>query len=107
MSLFTLKQESDVRGDETASYSVHFRTPPTIGEFVEDILANHQNDWGYIGIYNHDTGSDPSCFSGKPFIEYSRGSLRSDFSKEFKSKRIRAASADGGWSRMDYMLYLE
>lgn len=107
MSKFTLKQESEVRGDETASYSVHFITAPTVGEFVEDVLANHQSDWGYIGIYNHDTGSDPFYIFGKPFIEYSRGSLRSDFSKEFKSKRIRAASADGGWSRMDYMLYLE
>ena len=88
-----------------APYKVILLEKCTVREFVEYIL-NTTNDWGYIGVYNPEKGP----FFGWPNIEYSCGRLKAgsiieDF-EEFLDKPVNKATASGGWSRMDYIIYV-
>lgn len=88
-----------------APYKVIFLEKCTVREFVEYVL-NTTNDWGYIGIYN----PEENPFFGYPNIEYAVGRLKEgstirDFG-ELLDKSVTKATASGGWSRMDYILYV-
>lgn len=109
-----MKQIFDLRlnGEEsggplggTAPYKVIILEKCTVREFVEYVLHT-QDSWGYIGIHNPEKGP----FFGYPNIQYSGGKLKvgsiiEDFG-EFLNKQVIKATADGGWSRMDYILYV-
>lgn len=89
----------------TAPYEVILFEKCTVREFVGYVLDT-KSDWGYIGIYN----PEKNPFFGYPHIEYSHGKLEvgsifEDFG-EFLDKPVIKATADGGWSRMDYILYV-
>ena len=89
----------------TAPYKVILHEKCTVREFVEYVLDT-KDEWGYIGIYNPEKGP----FFGYPNIEYSHGKLKAgsiieDFG-EFLDKPVVKATAEGGWSRMDYILYI-
>lgn len=106
--IFDLKIDGEESGGAlggTAPYKVILFEKCTVREFVEYVL-NTQNDWGYIGIHNPEKGP----FFGYPNIQYSgnklkAGSIIEDFG-EFLDKPVIKATANGGWSRMDYILYV-
>lgn len=88
----------------TAPYEVILREHCTVREFVEYVLESGK-DWGYIGIHNQEKGP----FFGYPNIQYSGSRLKSETEGnfvEFLDKPVIKATADGGWSRMDYILYV-
>ena len=88
-------------GDETSKYDVRLKKEYTVKEFVEKVLLN-KDEWGYIGIYKR-------CeIFGKPNCEYWKGKLTTNpLPEEYLDKKIRECKASGGWTRMDYILYLE
>lgn len=106
--LFNLKIAGEESGGPLggmAPYEVTLLEKCTVKEFVEYVL-NTKDDWGYIGIYNPEKGP----FFGYPNIQYSGGKLKAgsiveDFG-EFLDKPVINATASGGWSRMDYILYV-
>lgn len=106
--LFDLKIAGEESGGPlggTAPYKVILLEKCTVREFVEYVL-NNKSDWGYIGIYN----KERNPFFGWPNIQYSCGRLKAgsiieDFG-EFLDRPVGEATADGGWSRMDYILYV-
>ncbi len=106
--IFSLSVDGEESGGPlggTAPYKVILFERCTVREFVEYTLDG-KNDWGYIGIYNQEKGP----FFGYPKIEYSHGKLKvgsliEDFG-EFLDKPVIKATANGGWSRMDYILYV-
>lgn len=88
--------------DCTGPYVVIFSKGMTVGDFISEILQFHTSEWGYIGIHY------PGEVFGKPYIEYSKGKLTTEpMPDEFLDKKIISVSGSGGWSRSDFILYIE
>lgn len=87
---------SQVRGDCTASYSISGYKAKTIGEFVDEVLAECKEEWGYFTYENYNIIS-----------EYKYGHLLKEIPEEISNKRISKIYGDGGWSRMDYNFITE
>lgn len=98
--MFELHQSGKTRGDCTAPYSVTLKKQYTVAEFVADVVSN-DDEWGYIGI------EDGDPFFGNPCCEYRWGKLLSFLPSAIQSQKIKSVKADGGWSRMDYLITLE
>lgn len=98
--MFELKQTGEERGDCTAPYAVILDKPYTVQDFVNTVLERTE-DWGYIGIDDHKNWSN-----GTPNCEYRWGNLKTRMPEEIMDKPIKSVKADGGWSRMDYLLTL-
>lgn len=90
------EQISQVRGDCTASYSISDYKAKTIGEFVDEVLAECRGEWGYFTDENYNRIS-----------EYSYGHLLKEIPDEISKKRISKIYGDGGWTRMDYIIKTE
>ena len=73
----------------------------TVGEFVQSVLTNEPEEWGYIGIY------DGKSIFGDPCCSYKYGKILSKLPENVMDKVILSANASGGWSRMDYILKIE
>lgn len=85
------EQISQLRGDCTASYSISGYKATTIGEFVDEVLAECKEEWGYFNsIY-----------------EYRYGHLLNEIPEEISKQRISKIYGDGGWTRMDYKFITE
>ena len=92
-------------GDCCSRYDVTFNKPTTVREFIDEVLNNNaisDHEWGYIGI---------ACkgeIFGKPKCEYADSKITTDaLPEEFMDKVIIRCIASGGWSRMDYTIYLD
>lgn len=91
--MIKLKQCTQTGGDCTAGYDVFMDRQYVVGEFVNEILLRN-GEWGYIHVF------------GGESVEYRYGSALSTFSEFYASQLILRAKASGGYSRMDYTLYL-
>ena len=90
-------------GDCTSAYCVYFPEGITVEEFIQLVLAENPDDWGFFTFGGY--------FSGACLGEYDRTKSDSRFKiknldiynkvKDFHPTRI---DAHGGWSRMDYMI---
>lgn len=97
--MFTFYQTGPTRGDCTSPYEVTMDKEYTVDEFIQEILT--RKEWGYIGIYSsNDFFGDPKC-------EYRDDKLLYSLPNEYLNKRVIKVKADGGWSRMDYLLWTE
>lgn len=85
-------------GDDTYSYSVRMYKSYTFQEFVNEILK--RKEWGYIGIHKERT------FFGDPRCEYEGNKLLNELPSEIMGKTVIKAEANGGWSRMDWILHI-
>lgn len=99
-----LKPAGSVRGDCTAPYDVELSRECTLRELMDVILT--RNEWGYIGQY------DPRTVFGWPCVEYSGNQIkecvwREGFGEEYYQRKVKKVKADGGYSRMDYIVVLE
>ena len=114
--LFELRKCGPERHDCTAPYDVIFRltnSHPTVNQFLSSVIA-HKNEWGWIRI-----SPDQSCktiwdlinYNGKAdSLQYRWGEWDKGydiFVKKYGDRKIKSATADGGWSLMDYVLLLE
>lgn len=97
--MFRFYQTGPTRGDCTSPYEVAMDKEYTVNEFVQEVLT--QKEWGYIGIYcQGEIFGDPKC-------EYSNDKLLYSLPNEYLNKKVVKVKADGGWSRMDYLLWTE
>lgn len=99
-----LKSAGLVRGDCCAPYDVEMSRECTLEELIDVILT--RNEWGYIGQY------DPRTVFGYPCVEYHGTQLkpmtwRGSFKESDYKRKVMSVKADGGWSRMDYLITLE
>ena len=101
-----LVQAGPESGDCTAPYEVRFHKNEelTVKEFVDQVLLDVR-EWGTIGIYNE----QKFRISGNPAIFYRYGKIKNDitFDKDILDSIVTAASAHGGWTCMDYLLYIK
>ena len=77
----------------------------TVREFIDDVMRQRPKDWGRIELYS----KRPSSFDDRPIssVEYRRGEMGGRFSNNDQNREIKEISADGGWSRMDYMIIVK
>ena len=96
--------------DCTASYDITLNKEDiTVQEFIDIVLKEYSEEWGYIGIDNpkikwHEPGG--SIF-GNPHCEYSHGQLKYNIDEKVQNKKIIFAKASDGSTRMDYLLKVE
>lgn len=95
-------QIGQTRGDECATYKVTDWKSRTVGEFIQEVLKECSNDWGYISVGKHfyQGGAIGVC-------EYRYGALVSEMPKGVLDVEIKEIVADGGWSRMDFTINWE
>lgn len=99
--MIKLSQSTPTAGDCTAGYSVSLDKEYTVDEFIKEVLTN--KEWGYIGIHNE----GQAWFSrGNPNCEYRGDKLITEMDKDFLNHKVKAAKASGGYSRMDYTIYI-
>lgn len=97
--MFQLALCGSCRGDATAPYKVILDKEYAVSEFMKTV-CERVYEWGYIGIKSENS------FFGDPFCEYGYGKLFGTL-PGFMDKKVKSAKADGGWSRMDYILEVE
>jgi hypothetical protein len=82
-------------GDCTAPYDVSFAPGCTLRDLVSDILQ--RGEWGYIDI------EFPCCLR----CEYKgRNVISGSFPEDIQDKVVKRVKAAGGWSNMDYLVWL-
>lgn len=86
--------------DCTGPYNVIFTKGMTVRQFIDEMLTEHDSEWGYIGI------DSPGTIFGKPCIEYSHGAIKESLPDEYLDKVIIDVKGSGGWSRSDFQLVL-
>ena len=100
--MFRFIQTGPERGDCTAPYKVEMDCEYTVRSFVEEaITRNDGKDWGYIGVYKYRVPH------GEPCIEYRWGKSVGEMPEKILDLKVLSATADGGWSRMDYIMVVE
>ncbi len=87
---------TDSLSDCTNIYEVSLRGKKyTIGEFIQEVFTERPNEWGNIEVNDIDA------------INYKDGKIiGQNFDNELLNKPIRHVIAQGGWSRMDYVIYV-
>lgn len=101
--MFKIKMAESERSNCTTMYRIVLDREYDVKDFIEAVLSNRKNDWGYIGIK-----SNLNTIFGDPNIEYKDGKIiridsKSNSEIPFEAKVI-SVIANGGWSRMDYIL---
>lgn len=110
--MFYMDTCGPARSDDTEPYSINFlkKKLPTVQEFVDYILTKHYRDWGDIYITTDKTVKTVWNLLGeKRKIKYRHGILEEDpgMLDQYGDRTITFASADGGWTRYDYLLVIE
>lgn len=105
--MFRLIQTSDTRGDCTASYDVQLDKEYTVKEFLETVLKQKADEWGafYLMVRSK------KLFWQNPSCEYKNGNrigpAWASILTRYGNRRIVRACSDGGWTRMDYYIWLD
>lgn len=106
--MFQLRQSGPTCGDCTSSYRVEFdyqyralHDHPTVEQFIDHIITNRADEWGFIDI------SVPGT-ELKGSVSYSHGKLEeASLPWNIGKKRIDTVTANGGWTKMDYCVTLK
>lgn len=99
--MFKFVQITPTSSDCTCGYDVVLDKEYTVKEFIETVLKERSNEWGYIGIY------DCKSWFGNPKLEYRCRKLITEEKLETHSDDIIVeVTANGRWSRMDYLIKL-
>ena len=102
---FKLRYKGPTGGDCTAPYYVDIIDKPTVKQFVDDVLGN-KNEWGRIEVRNA-----ANVTLGGFWYRY--GVLESDYAvspalvNSIPNAIITRGMAAGGWSSMDYVIWVE
>ena len=105
--MFRLIQTSDTRGDCTASYDVQLDKEYTVKEFLETVLTQKADEWGafYLMVRSR------KLFWQNPSCEYRNGKKTgttwANILIRYGDRRITKVCSDGGWTRMDYYIWLD
>lgn len=101
--MFKLNHIGGPYGDETSRYDVILGKEYTVSEFINTVLDECKDEWGCIGIHK------PRTIFGDPCVDYFHGDFKTDPSvmDEYANRKIKHVMAHGGWSNMDYRIYLE
>ena len=99
--MFRLISSGPIRSDCTVPYDVILDRAYTVAEFIETVLQR-KDEWGYIMIHQR----PPVSRFDYPRCEYRYGELLSKLPDLYLDQTVKLAEADGGWTAMDYILYV-
>lgn len=100
IGIFKRKQSGPTGGDCTAVYSIELCRNYTLKEFIEEVLKEYPNEWGFFELREeHHT---------RPFkvIEYKYGNIVGKIPTDIINVPISCTKSDGGWSNMDYIIII-
>ena len=98
---FKLSRCTPVGGDCTCGYTVAFDREYTVGEFIDNVLCKRSTEWGYIEVRSNRTQTEID------YCSYSLGSLAENLHDvDLRQLTVLSATASGGYSRMDFVLYV-
>lgn len=98
--MFKRIQSGRYGSDCTAPYDIVLEKDYTVEEFINAVLCEYCDEWGYFGVY------DGKSVFGNPECEYSHGSVLNSLPENILQTKILSVDASGGWTRMDYMFHL-
>ena len=102
--LFDFVQTSTVGRDCTCKYKLIFNRTCTVKDFVDNLFNSRSDEWGSIEVRpNIAVGGSIDNVS----TQYECGILRNSSFTDIYDFIITEATASGGWSRMDYVLYVK
>lgn len=102
--MFSMTISGPVARDETAPYAVSLDRPYTVKDFIDAVIANNPKEWGRIYVHTvHDIFACPSCEYRYGVVDQGSGRYGA-LTAELLGKPVKSASANGGWSNMDYVL---
>lgn len=102
-NLFDFVQISPVSGDCTCNYRLRFNKVCTIKDFVTDIFNSRGNEWGSIEV--RPNIAVEGIINNVVSTQYEHGTFRNSSFTDVYDFIITEATASGGWTRMDYVLY--
>lgn len=94
-------QTAPTASDCTAPYDVLLDREYTVAEFIKAVLKQNPREWGKFRIFNKE------CLFGHPSCEYRDGELTEFMPDDILKLKIVKVEADGGWSLMNYLIWLE
>lgn len=95
-----LEEISDVYEDCSRDFALLFDGSYTVSKLLVELLERRPYEWGYFCLYDSDQRLKPTCK-----WEYKNGLLIDAVEPDLRRCKVVAASADGGYSRMDYRIY--
>ena len=105
---FRMAQSSPMRSDCTADFTIQLYENYTVEGFINAVLDNNKNEWGFIKCFSSSDNLKDILSVSKAVCEYKRGKLVSEkLPDEILNRSVVAATASGGYSRMDYRLLLD
>lgn len=102
--MFDFTATSGILGDCTTWYSVS-SDGKTVNDLIDFVIRCKRQEWGEIRIVPNGGNwiLDNICE-----LEYSYGKITKDnIPEDIKNKCISKIDANGGWSNMDYIVYLD
>lgn len=99
--LFTLVSDGPCGGDMTSRFKVYFDKKTTVQEFV-DAVKDNSKEWGGISIRNKKGATLLNIgyrYGVLPELKRLEPEIR-----KYAEYTITKATANGGWSNMDYVL---
>ncbi len=99
-----LRASGHTRSDETCSYDVYDYKAKTVGEFVNEVLAERKNEWGSFEFIRKEGCKIDNWVIPPEFkrYEYKHGKLIDEMPQELLDKPFKTVWGNGGWSCMDY-----
>ena len=95
---------SRMGSDCTTAYNVMDYTSKTVGEFVDEVLDEHPHDWGSISVRGV---KRPGALIFGDSCEYKYGKLLTKIDQDIQKYEIKEVKAAGGWSNMDYIVFVK
>ena len=110
--MFELKMSEPMNSAEEAPFDVTLDKEYTVKEFIDAVMTK-TDEWGCITVTT-DPLPSMSWLLKCPRCEYKYGKTvtakKNDLfttAPELLSKTVVSVSAKGGWTRMDYVLYVK
>lgn len=89
--------------DCTTPYGISMDHPYSVKEFIEDMLAQFPDEWGYIQLYKRGEIWGDNIVR----CRYRNGHLQASLPDKYMDREVYAAEAWAGFSRMDVTLTLQ
>lgn len=103
--LFSVGKLISENGDSTSTYELIINKPCTVNEFVNYILSNKEDEWGYIIIVSE--SKERIVYD---YVKYRYGLLMTIIPEHIRNKEIdisQVHTISGGWSSNDYILRIK
>lgn len=94
------RQLHSTGSDETAPFEVYGYMAKTVEDFIQEVLDGNPDNWGEIEVKTIN-------FVEGRIVEYADGKLKGEIARSLLHREISEVRSVGGWSRMDYRIFIK